>query len=111
MSLFKNGMMRKPGKAALRKVIMPKKNVIKKEDITKCGTYVIDGCALLHRVRWLKDMMFSAIAETYLKYVTRHYDDSNATIVFVGYDNESTKGHEHLWGHSVPQSDTVNINA
>lgn len=53
----------------------------------------------------------SAIAETYLKYVTRHYDDSNATIVFVGYDNESTKGHEHLWGHSVPQSDTVNINA
>ena len=56
MSLFKNGMMRKPGKAALRKVIMPKKNVIKKEDITKCGTYVIDGCALLHRVRWLKDI-------------------------------------------------------
>ena len=111
MSLFKNGMMRKPGKAALRKVIMPKKNVIKKEDITKCGTYVIDGCALLHRVRWLKDMTFSAIAETYLKYVTRHYDDSNATIVFVGYDNESTKGHEHLWGNSVPQSDTVNINA
>ena len=47
MSLFKNGMMRKPGKAALRKVIMPKKNVIKKEDITKCGTYVIDGCAPL----------------------------------------------------------------
>ena len=39
MSLFKNGMRRKPNKAALRKVIMPEKNVIKKEDITKCGTY------------------------------------------------------------------------
>ena len=45
MSLFKNGMMRKPDKAVLRKVIMPEKNVIKKEDITKCGTYVIDGGA------------------------------------------------------------------
>ena len=111
MSLFKKGMMRKPDKAALRRVIMPEKNAIKKEDITKCGTYVIDGGALLHRVRWSKDMKFSSIAETYVKYVTRHYDDSNVTIVFDGYDNESTKGHEHLQRNSVPQSSTVNINA
>ena len=111
MSLFKNGMMRKPDKAALRKVIMPEKNVIKKEDNTKCGTYMMDGGALLHRVRWSKYMKSSAIAETYVKYVTRHYDDSNVTIVFDGYDNESTKGHEHLQRNSVPQSSTVTINA
>ena len=53
----------------------------------------VDGGALLHRVRWSKYMKSSAIAETYVKYVTRHYDDSNVTIVFDGYDNESTKGH------------------
>ena len=64
MSLFKNRMMRKPDKAALRKVIMLEKNVIKKEDITKCGTYVIDRGTLIHRVRWSKDMKFSVIAET-----------------------------------------------
>ena len=101
MSLFKNGMMRKPDKAVLRKVIMPEKNVIKKEDITKCGTYVIDEGApfYLHRVRWSKDMKFSAIAETYVKHATKHYDDSNVTIVFDGCDNESTTGHKHLWGN------------
>ena len=111
MSLFKNGMRRKSDKAALRKVIMPEKNVIKKEDIAKCGKYVIDRGALLRRLRWSKDMKFSAIAETYVKYVTRHCDDSKLTIVFDGYDNESTKGHEHLRRNSVPQSSTVNINA
>ena len=71
----------------------------------------IDGGALLHRVKWSKDMKFSAIAETYVKYVTWHYNDSNVTIVFDGYDNEITKGHEHLWRNSVPQSSAVNINA
>ena len=111
MSLFKNGMRRKSDKAELRKVIMPEKNVIKKEDIAKCGTYVIDRGALLRRLRWSKHMKFSAIAETYVKYVTRHCHDSKLTIVFDGYDNESTKGHEHLWRNSVPQSSTVNINA
>ena len=61
MSLFKNGMRRKPNKAALRKVIMPEKNVIKKEDIAKCGTYVIDRGALLRRLRWSKDMKFNVL--------------------------------------------------
>ena len=43
MSLFKGGMMRKPYKAAWRKVIMPEKNAIKKEDMMACGVYVVDG--------------------------------------------------------------------
>ena len=115
MSLFKNEMMRKSDKASMKKVIMPEKNVIKKEDITKCGAYVIDGGALLHRVIWSKDIKFSVITETYVKYVTRHYNDSNVTIVFDGYDNESMKGHEHLRRNSVPQSwntfTAANINA
>ena len=81
MSLFKGGMMRKPDKAALRRVIMPEKNAIKKEDMMACGVYVVDGGALLRRVRWSKDTKFSVIAETYVKYVTRKYN----TIVFDGY--------------------------
>ena len=89
---------------------MPEKNVIKKEDVTKCSTYVIDGGALLHRIRWSKDMKLSVIAETDVKYVTRIYNDPNITVVFDGSDNESTNGHQHLQRNLVPQSSTVNIN-
>ena len=42
MSLFKNGMMRKPDKPYLPKVIMPEEEAIKKDDIKNCDTYVLD---------------------------------------------------------------------
>ena len=51
MSLFKNGMMRKLDKPSLRKVIMCDEDAVRKEDIENPDNYVLDGGALLHRVR------------------------------------------------------------
>ena len=50
MLLFKNGIMRKRDKPSLRKV-MTEEEVIKKDDIKNCDTYVLDGGALIHQVR------------------------------------------------------------
>ena len=73
MSLFKNGMMRKPDKPSLRKVIMPEEEAIKKDDIKNCDTFVLDGGPLIHRVRWSKGTKFITIAETYVKYIRKKY--------------------------------------
>eukprot|EP00794_Sanderia_malayensis_P019666 gene19666-21613_t len=108
MSLFKNGMMRKADKPSLREVIMPEEKAVMKGDIKNCDTYVLDGGALLHRVRWSKGIRFIEIADTYLKYMRKNYP-SNITIVFDGYKDESTKSHEHLRRNCDPQSCNVNI--
>ena len=108
MSLFKNGMIRKADRPSFRKVIMPEEEAIKKDDIKNCDTYVLDGGAFLHRVRWSTGMKFIAIAEVYMKYIRKNYR-SNITVVFDGYLDESTKRHEHLRRNSVPQSCNVNI--
>ena len=108
MSLFKNEMMGKPDKQSLRKVIMPEEEAIKKDDIKNCDTYVLDGGALIHRVRWSKGTKFITIAETYVKYIRKNYR-LNVTVVFDGYHNKSTKSHEHLRRNFVSQSCNVNI--
>ena len=61
MSLFKNGMMGKPDKPSLRKVIMCDKDAVRKEDIENTDNHVLDGGALLHRVRWFKGMKFNSV--------------------------------------------------
>ena len=60
ISLFKNGIMRKPDKTSLRKVIMCDEDAVRKEDIEKPGNCV---GALLHRVKWFKGMKFNALSE------------------------------------------------
>ena len=95
MLLFKNGMMRRPDKSSLRKVIMPEEGAIKKDDIKNCDTYVLNGGTLTHRVRWSKGTKFITIAETYVKYTRKNYR-LNVTTVFDGYHNKITKSHEHL---------------
>ena len=58
-SLFKNGLMRKPDKSSLRKALMKMDDAIGKEDILKqTFAFVLDGGALVHRVRWAKDASF-----------------------------------------------------
>ena len=89
---------------------MPEEKAVKKDDIQNCETYVLDGGALLHRVRWAKGMKFSAIADTYVKYIKKNYK-SNITVVFYGYQDKFTKSHEHLRRNFVPRSCNVNINA
>ena len=108
MSLFKNGMMKKPDKPSMRKVIMPEEEAIKKDDIKSCDTYVLDGGALIHRVRWPKGTKFIIIAETYVKNIRKNYR-LNVTVIFDGYHNKSTKSHAHLHRNFVSQSCNVNI--
>ena len=109
MALFKDGMLRKPDKPAIRKIIMPEKKAIEKENIKDVGSTVVDGGALIHRVRWEKGLTFNKIAEKYSKYVINKYGFSTV-IVFDGYKDESIKSHEHRRRTSIPQSCHVEIN-
>ena len=108
MSLFKHGMMRKPDKPSLRKVIMCDEDAVRKENIENPDNYVLDGGALLHRVRWFKGMKFNAVSEVYANYIRKNYRGS-VTVVFDGYRDEGTKSHEHLRRNSIPQSCNVDI--
>ena len=56
-SIFKDDLIKKPDKPSLRKAIMKVNDAIGKEDIELISTYVLDGGALLHRLRWSKDIM------------------------------------------------------
>ena len=108
MALFKDGMLRKPDKPSLRKVIMPEGNSVHKEDIGKLSGTILDGGALLHRVRWSKRIKFCSLAETYLNYIRKNYD-TEVAVVFDGYEDESIKSHEHQRRNFVPQSCNVKI--
>ena len=90
LSLFKDGLMRKPDKASLRNCLLPPKKQIQLNFTN--GVYVIDGGALLHRVHWVKDIPFDEIAEAYVRYTTKNYN--SGYIVFDGYE-PSTKSNEH----------------
>lgn len=93
-SLFKDALMRKANKPALRKALMSEEEAISNERIPTGSSYVIDGGALVHRVRWLNEATFQEIAKMYVSYVRRHY--GTASIVFDGYEDLSTKSNEHL---------------
>ena len=108
MSLFKVGLMRKPDKPALRNVIVPGEDAVKKNSIKGCKEYVLAGGALLHRVRWSKGMKFNDIAEASANYIRKHYKTS-VTVVFDGYHDEGTKSQEHLRRNLVSQSYVVEV--
>ena len=91
--LFKDGLMRKPDKPSLRKAIMKNNDSIGKEDIELSSGYVLDGGALLYRVRWVKDTSFGDLANIYVSYVRRHY--GSTIIVFDGYLDVLTKDSKH----------------
>ena len=94
-SLFKDGLMKKPDKSSHRKALMKMDDAIGKEDILEqTSAFVLDGGALVHRVRWAKDASFRDLANTYVSYVHRHY--GSATVVFDGYNDMSTKDNEHI---------------
>ena len=59
-SLLKDGLMRKADKAAPRRAIMSHGEAVRKDQIDKNSLYVVDGGALLHRIRWFKDSTFNA---------------------------------------------------
>ena len=90
MSLFKDGMMRKPNKAVLRNELLASQCNVKEG-----SKHVLDGGALLHIVRWQKEETFQSICQQYVKYVRTKFGQS--TVVFDGYGTgPTTKDHEHL---------------
>ena len=50
--------MRKPDKSSLRRALMKEGQAIGKDQIPSDAVFVINGGALLHRVRWIKDVTF-----------------------------------------------------
>ena len=79
-----DGMMRKADKPSLRKVLLPDSESLTLEEIDREVISIVDGCALLHKVRWKKGMKFSEIGNVYVQYVKMHYE--KAVIVFDGYE-------------------------
>ena len=113
MSLFKHGLMRKPDKPSLRKVVMPDNEALGRDKLPSDPVFVIDGGALLHRLReWSKDSTFDELCQAYCRYVRRHY--KSCIIVFDGYDGPSTKSSEHMrrtgGGKRCPNVDVVGCN-
>ena len=99
MSLFKDGLMRKPKKAVLRDALLTEKAGVREN-----SEHVLDGGALLHKVRWTGCTIFGEVCERYVRYVANKY--KTCTIVFDGYDHGlSTKDHEHT-RRSAKQSNT-----
>ena len=90
-SLFDHGMMRKANKSALGKAI--KQNSLP-DKLPVSSMYIIDGGALLHKVKWPPNSTYEVIIKHYIHFVNSNYGLS--CVVFDGYDNgPCIKDHEH----------------
>lgn len=89
MPLFKDGLIRKPKKATLGNTLLTKK-----VDNNPNLLHVLDGGALLHKVRWHTSVTFGDVCKLYVDHITLKHGTS--TIEFDGYsDATSTKDYEH----------------
>ena len=100
-SMFTNvGLMRNNDKSELAKYLTGKYGCIR-EGFTTGGSIVIDGGALLHRIKWPKNASIDEIIELYISCVQsliKQFDISpgaEKTVVFDGYTISSTKDHCH----------------
>ena len=108
MSLFKEGVMRKPDKPSLLKVLMSEESLVSTEENCSYTDTIVDGGALLHRIRWNKGTKFEDIFCTYSRYLLKNY--SNPTVIFDGYKKFTTKDQEHIRRNAIPQSSFIAIN-
>lgn len=63
------------------------------------GISVVDGGSLLYTIPWTKRSTFSAIADSYVNYVKKHYLSKNCTVkvVFDSYPSvPTTKDSTHI---------------
>ena len=91
-SLFENGMMRKASKSNLERSI--KQDASPNSPTTNELSHVLDGGALLHKVKWLPNSTYQSILNQYSNYVKTKY--GKCCIVFDGYENGPyMKDHEH----------------
>ena len=93
-SLCKEGIMRKPQIAVLRNSLLNKAKPCH-DIITNC--YVLDGGALLYKVKWATDSTLGEIMQMYVNYMGIKYEKfGNIYVVFDGYTNTSSnKGEDH----------------
>ena len=99
-SLFKTGMMRKADKWKLRD--LPTKHISFSEPPDDAN--ILDGGALLHKVKWIPNTTYREIINQYTEYVFRKYGRS--CIVF---DGPLIKDHEHLRRTTGKTSANINI--
>ena len=88
MSLFKDGVMRKADKAALRNKILSKETST--DGIEK---RIVDWGAFLHKLFWPQNATYGEVLSLYVKAARKHY--GNCHVVFDGYDKASIKDSEH----------------
>ena len=72
-SLFKDNALRKPVKALLAKALT---TAVQPSEPKKQAVHVLDGGALIHRIKWLKKATYKAIAKQYVTYVRAKYGHS-----------------------------------
>ncbi len=89
-SLFKDNIMRKTNKAQLATAL---KQGVKPCEHDDRAFYVLDGGALLHRVKWGKKATYKDIVIQYVQYVQGKY--GHAHVIFDGYNQGASKDHEH----------------
>jgi hypothetical protein len=105
-SLFDKGVMRDANKSKLREHLT--------KGIEQCNppdnsNHVIDGGALLHKIKWLPDQNFKDVVTQYQDYLVKAF--GRCTVVFDGYDRKSTKDHKHqIRGSGLSQKCTVEPN-
>ena len=111
MSLFKDGLMRKPNKSILHNALLTIK-----VDVHPTALHVLDGGALLHKVRWNANSTFEELCLQYVNHVKKNHGVGK--VVFDGYsDKPSTKDHEHTRrtltrkGSAGPRHNSVLFNA
>ena len=89
MSLFKDGVMRKPDKASLRNLLLGSESITTSPEVR-----VIDGGSLLHHVFWPSNVTFRDLLDHYVKSVRKDYGTCH--IVYNGYSIPSVKDQEHV---------------
>ncbi len=81
--LFKNYCLRKTDKAQRAKSL---KNGVELSALNVHATCILDGGALIHKVKWAKKVTYQDIARQYVSYVRVKY--GNCCIAFDGYNQE-----------------------
>jgi len=96
LSLFGGTMMHKAVKPALAKAIAcGSVETLTSHLQLHSSVVVVDGGAMLHKVKWLKHVQFSDVLLQYVTHIHSRYGHS-AIIVFDGYQcGATTKDHEH----------------
>ena len=93
-ALFKNGMTRKSGKSVLRNHLL---NKYPSCDSPSSRSVVIDGGALLHKVKWFYGSSFTDIIDSYIQYIQNKFSKyETVIIIFDGYNQKlSIESSEH----------------